>query len=327
MSVSVISVGDVYIKRKNPQSAFQKMKPVFEKSDLVFANLETPLTDRETPALGRLVPLKTTPAMVEGIVHAGVDIVSLANNHTTDYGPAGLVDTMNILDENDTCHVGAGHNFAESHNPELIEKKGVKIAFLAYECTIWSFGAEGKEKIPGAAKLNVSSLLASPHIDKGDLKVMKEDVRKAKETADVVVASFHWGVDLSCTVAPHQKAMAYQAVDSGADVILGHHPHRLQGIEVYNGKVIFYSLGNILFDMMFQFPQNTVAAETILSEKGLEEAYVHPIYITKSENDLFDPTIPDVGNFEAIVSELKELSEEFGTNFVRKGEKVEIILH
>ncbi|MCK4636399.1 MAG: CapA family protein [Methanomicrobia archaeon] len=324
MNVSLMSMGDIYLKRDDPKTAFSEITPLLEKADVIFGNLETPLTNRDSAALGRLVPLKTSPSMVEGVT--GIDIVSLANNHTTDYGTGGLVDTIKILDSKKIQYVGAGYNFMESHEPKIIKREDLKISFLAYECTIWSFGAEGKEKIPGAAKINVSPLLATPNIDKGDLKIMKEDVRNAKKISDVVVTSFHWGVDLSGTVAPHQKALAHDAIKSGSDVVLGHHPHRLQGIEIYEGKLICYSLGNIIFDTMFLYPQNTLIIETILSKGGLEEVYAYPVYITKSGKGLFEPTLPKENNFKNIVCEIEELSEEFGTKFLKKEKKVEIVL-
>ncbi len=320
-----MSIGDVYLKRDDPKAAFSKITPLLEEADVVFGNLETPLTTRDSASLGRLVPIKTPPSMVEGVVEAGMDIVSLANNHTTDYGPEGLIDTMNILEEKQIQHVGGGRNFKESHEPKIIKKEGLKIAFLAYECTIWSFGAEAKERIPGVAKINVSPLLETPHIDKGDLQIMKEDVKNTKEKADVVVVSFHWGVDLSRTVAPHQKALAHDTIKAGADVVLGHHPHCLQGIEIYKGKLVCYSLGNILFDTMFSYPQNTLIIETILSKNGLEKVYAHPIYITKSDKGVFEPTLPKERDLKNVVCEIKELSEEFGTKFLEK-ERIEVVL-
>ena len=326
MKASFMAMGDIYLNRDDPKTGFNKITSLLGKADLVFGNLETPLTTRDTASLGRLVPIKTPPAMVEGIKEAGIDIVSLANNHTTDYGPDGLLDTLAILDDKRIQQVGGGRNFKEAHRFKTIEKNGITFGFLAYECTIWSFGADAREQTPGVAKINVSPLLASPHIDEEDVLSMEEDVKKARAKSDVVIVSFHWGVDLSGTVAPHQKKLAYQSIEAGADMVLGHHPHRLQGIEVYRGSLICYSLGNIVFDTVFFFPQTTMIVEALISNKKIEKAYLYPLLIAKSDGELFGPVLPGEGDFKKIVTEIERLSQKFGTKFIRNEDRVEVVL-
>jgi poly-gamma-glutamate synthesis protein (capsule biosynthesis protein) len=127
-------------------------------------------------------------------------------------------------------------------------------------------------------------------------------------------------------VAPHQKKLAYQSIEAGADMVLGHHPHRLQGLEIYKGSLICYSLGNIVFDTVFSFHQNTMIVETLISNKKIEKAYLYPLLSAKSESGLFGPVLPSERDFKKIVIEIERLSQNFGTKFIRNEDRVEVVL-
>jgi len=231
-----LAVGDIYLNRKNPNTAFRDILPLFKNKNILLGNLETPFIDEELPvSVGRLAPLKTSQKMVEGIVSANFDVVSLANNHTTDYGPIGLLRTIEVLDKNKILHAGAGRNKDEALRPVIIEKNNLKIGFLSYEATVYSFGAKAKKEVPGVTE-------------------MAQHVKDVKSVVDILVFSMHCGAELTTTLSPHQESIAHTAVDSGADIVIGHHPHVLQGIEVYKEKVICYSLGNFIFDETFFHP-------------------------------------------------------------------------
>ena len=155
---------------------------------------------------------------------------------------------------------------------------------------------------------------------------MKEDIRKAKNKADAVVVSFHFGLAPFSTLASHQPFLAHEAIEEGADVIIGHHPHRLQEIEVYKGKLICYSLGNFIFDNMFRYPQTSLIVETKFTKKGLKDAFLYPVFIDKSEDGLYEPHIAEKEEYQIVLSEIKKLSKDSKVGFVDEGNKIKVIL-
>ena len=323
---SLISGGDVYINRDDPKTAFKGVENILIKGDISFVNLETSLTNIENPLSDRLIPMKADPKMIEGYVEGGIDIVTLANNHTNDFGSEGLLDTIETVENNGIIQVGAGHNYEEAHSPKIIKKNNIDVAFLGYECTQWSFGGRARKTVPGVSKIDVSGLLPEPHVDKLDFENMKEDVKRANEEADFVVVSFHFGLAPFSNLASHQPFLAKEAIDAGADIIIGHHPHRLQGIEVYKGKLICYSLGNLIFDEMHKYPQTSLLVETNFSENGLEEVFLYPIFIEKSEKGLFEPKIAEEKEYKKVLKEIEKLSEDLKSRFIDRGNKVEVVL-
>jgi len=277
--VYLSAVGDVYLNRSPPESAFYEVLNSFKERHLIFCNLEAPLTVKTSPLLERLSPLRSSPDMIDGLIYAGFNIVSLANNHTMDYGSDALIETINCLESKKILYVGGGRDLKSALQPCIVKVGNSTIAFLAFESTIWSFGAEAKEWRPGISKINISALLPEPHVNKPDLQILKKSIRDAKEAADVVVLSMHWGVELSETLAVHQTALGHSAVDAGADLIIGHHPHILQGVEVYRKGIICHSLGNFVFDTDDPFPKETVILQVTLTKDGVEEAYLTPCFI------------------------------------------------
>jgi poly-gamma-glutamate capsule biosynthesis protein CapA/YwtB (metallophosphatase superfamily) len=197
--------------------------------DFLMVNLEHPITTA-TARVEKKFNFKMHPRLLPILVNARVSIVNLANNHIADYGREGMEDTMRNLEAVGIRYVGAGRNLAEARQPVILEKNGVRIAFLGYYG-----GGEfaATERLPGFAPRRS--------------RIVVEDVRKARVEADYVVVNFHWGVERAEHPEPEQMVLARQVIDAGADLIVGHHPHVLQGIESYRGKHIVYSLGNFVF--------------------------------------------------------------------------------
>jgi len=271
-----MAVGDIYLNREDPSTAFRDILPLFKKKDILLGNLETPLFDEELPeSVGRLATLKTSQKMIDGIVSANFDVVCLANNHTTDYGPTGLLRTIEVLNKNKILFSGAGRNIEEASKPVIIVKNNFKIGFLSYEATVYSFGARAKKNVPGVTKINVNPLLPFPQVAKEDIIEMAQHIKEVKKTVDFLVVSMHCGAELTTTISPHQECIAHTAVDSGADLVIGHHPHVLQGVEVYKEKVICYSLGNFIFDEKFFYPgEATIIVKAKISSKKMNISLV-----------------------------------------------------
>lgn len=257
--VSLVAVGDICIQRENPEDTFAKVSTVFNQADALFCNLEGPLSDKleHEVALGQYAH-RSDPKMISTLRSAGFNAVSTANNVMMSYGPQALLDTIKILDKNKIAHTGAGPNLSEAKKPAILNVKGTRIAFLAYAVLerrlvenhylIASDPTHARKARAGVNPLGYSPVYEPPQVDPDDLEVMREDVRKTKDLADVVVVSYHWHGPVSHTPAMYMRAYARSAIDEGADLILGHGPHILYGMELYKGKAIAYSLGELVFD-------------------------------------------------------------------------------
>jgi len=304
--------GDIYVRRNDPASAFTALFPLFSKSNIVFGNLETPLIDDPPRALdGRIAPMVAPEKMVNALVAGGFDIVSLANNHTTDFGPSTLMNTIDVLCRYSVGFVGAGENRIEAEKSVILERNGVSCAFIAYEATVWSFAGEAGEQRPGVAKLCVNSLLPVPHVAREDLARLEAHIRAVRDRADVVVLSVHWGAEFTTTLSPHQLAIAHAAVDAGADIVLGHHPHVLQGIEHYNRGVIFYSLGNLIFDEAFFYPADSMVATLAIGE-GTIHAQIVPVCLDEHGN--LHLLVNNEPHFRRIINHVRKLSLPLGVS-------------
>ncbi|MDD5013876.1 MAG: CapA family protein [Atribacterota bacterium] len=318
--ILLMAVGDIYINREDPNTTFRDILPLLNNKDILLGNLETTLFDDMLPiAPGRTTALKASQRMVEGIVNANFDIMCISNTHTTDYGPTGLLKTIEVLDRNKILHTGAGKNLDEALKPVIIEKNNLKIGFLSYEATVWSFFAGAEKGKPGAAKIIVNPLLPSPHVAKEDIVKMAENIRKVKSTIDVLVVSLHCGAELTTTLTPHQKSIAHSAVDAGADIIIGHHPHVIQGIELYKGKVICYSLGNFVFDNeIFKNPEDaTIIFKANITPTKINVSLI-PVLNDKGNLKLLERT---ESKYKEILRKITELSQELGTKIDQtKGE-------
>jgi len=238
--VTLTAVGDImlsrgveeYLRIKGYAYPFQHVKDALRDSDLVFGNLELPLSSRGTPHPTKRLgypAFRADPAAVEGLLAAGFNVLNLANNHILDYGTEALLDTIEVLRANGMHPIGAGRDMGEARTPVFLQVKGVKIAFLAY-CDFYIASAHRAGTAPFEPEL------------------MVEDIRAARQAADVVVVSLHLGIEYCPCPLPRHRAIAHRLVDAGAALILGHGPHLLQGIEHYRNGLIVYSLGDFVFD-------------------------------------------------------------------------------
>ncbi|MGE5615255.1 MAG: CapA family protein [Bacillota bacterium] len=249
--IRFMAVGDIMLGRGvgmrlrragDYRKAFEKVSSYLNSGDIVFANLETPLTT-STHGLDkdRKIVLKAEPESVAALTSAGINLVSLANNHIMDYYEKGLMDTIELLDRNDIAHAGGGKNIDEARKPAIIEKNGLKIGLLAYT-DMAELVFAGNPYLSFAAGKEKSGVAPRKY------EIVMEDVAKARDRVDILAVSLHWGIEESFRISPEQVEFARSLIDNGVDLVLGHHPHQFQGIEMYKGKPIIYSMGNILFD-------------------------------------------------------------------------------
>ena len=203
-------------------------------ADIFMANQEFPFSDRGSAAPDKQFTFRLTPSRVSMMNEIGVDIVTLANNHSLDYGTDALVDTCTALDGAGIKYVGAGPDMNRARQLETMEVNGKTIGFLGasrvYPDTNWVANSKKPGMVSGY-----------------DPTILLEEVNKAKESCDYVVVYVHWGVERDEKPQEYQRVLGKKIIDAGADLVIGSHPHVLQGIEYYNGKPICYSLGNFIF--------------------------------------------------------------------------------
>ena len=223
-------IGNLMIKHNDWRYPFSLMGDTLANADLTFGNLENPISSRGTK-VGSIYSFRADPRSVEGLLAAGFDVLSVANNHIWDYGRDAFQDTLKILTDNGITLVGGGESLEAAHAPRVREVKGAKIAFLAYTNLL-------------PASLN--QFVADP-----SEAAVARDVETARKVADIVVASFHWGEEYETKHNAYQERLAHLAIDAGADLVVGHHPHVAQEMEPYHGGHIAYSLGNFVFDQNF----------------------------------------------------------------------------
>lgn len=241
-SVHLTFVGDTImtghvetlLKEKGFDFPYAYVKQLFTQDDLTIANLETPVTKRGVPASNKEFVYKSPPEAVPAMKASGIDLVNLANNHSMDQGEEGLLDTFQALDQSDIPYIGAGQDATRAYAPVFVERSGIKMAFLGFSRVVPEVSWYAGKNKPGIA---VSY----------DPKLAVEAIRTAKNQADLVIVVAHWGKERQDLPVDHQKELARAYIDAGADLIIGGHPHVLQGFESYKNKWIAYSLGNFIF--------------------------------------------------------------------------------
>lgn len=281
---------------------FEQMAPFLQNADLTFGNLETTLSQRGTPIPGKGIWFRCDPSAAEALKEAGYDVLSIANNHILDYDSPALIDTLNVLREQGIEPVGAGEDLEEAVQPVIKDVNQQKIAFIAateMADIFWNYQYprtfEAKPDQPGVQKFDADQLVKT--------------VSSLRDQVDVIVVSLHWGTEYSDYPEAYQKETAHRLVDAGANLIIGHHPHCLQGVEIYNGAFIAYSLGNFVFDKQRRSKcQETVVVKTFFRENELQKVELHPVMINAEQ-----PRPAEKYDAERILQKMMNLSSELGT--------------
>lgn len=273
--VTIAAVGDILLTRsitgritaEGWEGPFRDVAPLLKGADIAFANLESPASYLGSPYPDKdpSITFRASPGALLGLKRAGFSIVSLANNHMTDFGPAAVRETIASLDTLGIAHCGAGRDEVEAHAPRFLEVKGLRFAFLAYVEPMWSVTPAGTK--PGVAVI--------------EEKRMVEDIRATRLRADFVVVSLHWGVEHEVRPRESDRALARRLVDAGAAAIIGHHPHVLQGAEFYRGAPIVYSLGNFIFDMISPHTYESAVAYLTFKPDGVRNLRFVPVTINR----------------------------------------------
>ena len=261
-SVTLMTGGDIGPVYEPTEEFAELISPLLQQADIRLGQCERTYSER-----GEIPNYAYGPGGQHSRLHpkmagvwdaAGIDIVSLASNHAMDWGPDALLDSIDLFRSMGKIVIGAGRDGEEARKPAIVEKNGVKIAILAY-CSVLRDGQVAGKNKSGVSPMRAHTHFAAEEFQPGspprvistpyedDLEALKEDVRKAKQQADVVIVTIHWGMRIVAkTICTYQPPIAHAAIDAGADLILGHHAHSIKAIEVYKGKVCFYSIGNFM---------------------------------------------------------------------------------
>lgn len=255
------SVNSKVIQYKDFSWPYLKTADVLKEADITFVNLEAPLLDN-CPLTSEGMVFCGDSRNVEGLVFAGVDIASLANNHAGNYGSTGVEYTQNLLNNNGIKTTGID-------GPAFIDIKGKKFAFLGYN--------------------DISK--PQPGISNVDEEKIKTEIASAKQAAEIVIVAFHWGTEYRDQPDDRQKYLGHLAIDSGADLVVGNHPHWVQPVEIYKGKVITYAHGNFVFDQEWsqKTKEGVVGKYTFYGNKLIDveflpvliEDYGQPHFVTE----------------------------------------------
>ena len=262
---TLLAGGDVLLGLTEPEGVdpFTKVEPSLSSADVAIVNLEMAITERGEPYDKEFV-FRAPGSAALTLAGAGVDVVSLANNHILDFGSVGLEDTISVLDEVGILRPGAGANNAEAYAPRvLVLDNEIRVAFVSASAIIPGGFSAGAER-PGIAdaKWAIPRVLAA--------------VRAAASGNDVVVVSIHWGVERATCPSQDQRGLAQQLIEAGANLILGHHPHVLQPIETFDRTVIAYSLGNFAWHPRYGITGDTGVLEIFFDGPIVEGYQFHP---------------------------------------------------
>ena len=270
---------------------------ILKDADIAMVNLECPVTTRghkvEKPFNFRM-----NPRFLTALLNTGINIVNIANNHIFDYGSEGLFDTISYLDSIGIQHVGGGRTKAEAQQPVIIDVRGVRIGFLAYY---------GGGEAPTATK-------SGPGVARRDIGLIGSTIRtlKTRDSVDFVVVNLHWGTEKADSPDGSQRMFAHQVIDAGADALIGHHPHVLQGIERYKKGVIVYSLGNFIFGGNNRSTYDTGLFEIRLANDSVEYGFI-PVGIRA-----WKATLLSGGEATSVVTQVTRLSAVFPQSIFTK---------
>ncbi len=365
------AVGDVVVDRADPPSIFELVRPIISAADVAFANCESNYSEvgERNPATRGEV--RARPENLDAFTSAGFNVVTFANNHHMDSGYGAFFETLRQLEARSIKVCGAGKDLEQARRPAIMDCGEAKVAFLGYSSILLPGYAAAAGR-PGAVPIRVRTHYEQVEIEqpgtapdiktypfKEDLEALCDDVRKAREAADIVVVTPHWGIHFApAAIADYETEVAHAAIDAGADIVLGHHQHILKPVQVYKGKVIFHGMGNFamdvthqvsatspaLLEMMARYPEYTFghrpetptypfhpeARQTIIvrcevQDRRISRVSFHPCYINSGSQP--EPLKNGSPLFDKLATYMADMSRKagFDTRFQTEGDEVVIL--
>lgn len=310
----IFGAGDILMSphpTKNPKKydmnkAFAHVTPILKTGDIAFGNLEAPTTLRGKRHPTKKYRFRQHPIVIDVLKKAGFTLLSLSNNHILDYGMVGAIDTIKAAQKYKIHYAGVGRNFREARKPAIFKVNGHKVGFLAFTLTyprdFW------------ANKKRGGTVAGFPG-------VLKKDIRKLKKKVDLVIVSFHWGGEGRPYPKQYQKDTGKLAIQYGAKIVFGHHPHVLEGVELYRGGVIYYSLGNFFFATMLHNKASILAKVTLDKNLNIKEVAGIPFNVSPKLTQYQPrPAAPKLA--KRIYYQMRHISKGFGTRTTWKEKRM-----
>lgn len=313
-TITVTAVGDMsfdrpvkqLIAKRGSASPFRSVLSRLSAADVTVGNLECALSKRGSAVRGKKFTFRGPPAAAQGLATAGFDFVSMANNHARDWGGSALSDTFKALSTAGVSWAGAGSRKSAAWSPAYIDRNGARIAYLAFsEIGPGNFAATAHRS--GTAYTGNSAAVARA-------------IRAAHANADYVIVSFHWGVERSNSPTKRQIHDGRSAISAGADLVLSHHPHAIQGVEYYKRGLIAYSLGNFVFSPGTAAGHDTMILNATLSPAGVSAVSATPAHIRSDGT----PAPATGSTARRILSLISKTSKRRGSHVSVSGSKATI---
>jgi poly-gamma-glutamate capsule biosynthesis protein CapA/YwtB (metallophosphatase superfamily) len=298
---SVIAVGDIMlggrarspVAEHGPDYPFAAVLPLLRRAPIVVGNLEGPFAEKARRQR-RNFSYRVNPSLASSLTRANIHNLTLANNHLLDCGRAGVLETLEVLARAGVAPLGAGANEVEAHHPVIRQAGRWRIGLLGY---YWNRRTAATSDKPGSAMDPPESL--------------EKDIHALGERVDRVVVIFHWGVPYVREPAPEDRAKARLAIDFGADVVIGHHPHVIQPFEIYHGRPIFFSVGNFAFGSGNSRAEGLLVA--IRFEESITTVVAYPLYVKNRDPRVnYQPKVLRGGRAEQILRRLATISGSSG---------------
>lgn len=298
---SLVAVGDIMLgERMNrpirlygPEYPFYSVLPIFRRSNIVLGNLEGPFA-KHAEKQKRNFTYKVDPKNARILRRVGFNVLTLANNHLLDCGREGVNETLTVLRKQGIFSIGAGEDESKAHEPAIFQAGKFKIGILAY---YWNKRTSANKNKPGSA-------MDTP-------EKMAIDIRNLRKEVDRIVVTVHWGIPYEQIPLEEDRKKAFYAIDCGADIVIGHHPHIVQPFEIYKNRPVFYSIGN------FAFGTGNSRAEAIILGVDFQDLFtniiVFPAYVKNRDKRIyFQPKVINGETFIKYLNRLKQLSAESG---------------
>lgn len=314
-TITVTAVGDMIFDRRvgalvassGGEAPLRDVATLLARSDITVGNLESSLSDGGTANTAKDVIFRGDPRGIAGLTASGFDFLSLANNHVLDYGPDALADTVTLLDEAGIAHAGAGADSSAAWAPAVRKVDGATVAFLSFSHIIPPGFTATSDK-PGLAPGRV------------DMSAVAQAVRDAKAQYDYVIVSFHWGIEYEDYANGEQVRDAHTTIDAGADIVLSHHPHVIQGVEYYKGRLIAYSLGDFVFDHYSRKTGEAFILDASLGPDGVSDVVCTPVYLDTNGA----PAVVTGSEATVILERLKAISSPHGATVAIEGDTARV---
>ena len=371
--VLIHAMGDVTMNRDNYRERWDHVLPIISQADIRYCNAEQTLSDRGEARDPSCLPWRMDPKYAPGYGYANITVASIMGNHCMEWGPQAMLHTHEVLREQGVLTFGSGKDIEEARKPAVTEVKGTRIAWLAYNSII-NFGDEADVNWPGVAPMRVDTFYqqiehnqpATParirsFCDPEDLRDMKDDIARAKEVADLVAVCFHNGIHyVRAEMAEYQFEAAHAAIDTGADMIFGTHPHVIKAMEVYKGRPIFYSLGDFLCDGLKSQPGfhasrkirnlrevnamrkpdpeypplgprpgdivNTGIAKVLIADKRIRRVAFQPMLTNPKKEAIVEPLEAGTPEFDKVVHYIEDVTRAGGVKTEYRLEGNELVL-